>query len=307
MIDHQTLTQIVRTIDSQYELVNAEPLAGGISARVYVLDVRTVDGQPRKLLLRQHGAADLALNPQIAANEFQLLDYLHTVGLPVPKPVLVDQSGELIPSPYIVLDYIEGTTEFSPEDRPAFIRRCAVTLADIHRKAQPVPPFLPDQARLCAEKLRYRPKTLDDSLDEGRIRAALESVWPLPQTNPQVLLHGDFWPGNLVWREGQLVAVIDWENAAGGDPLADLAISRLEMLWAFGAAAMEAFTQEYRALMSTVDFAHLPYWDLAAALRPTHNLAEWAAEWPTLGRPDVTEQSMQEAHRWFVAQAYEGL
>jgi aminoglycoside phosphotransferase (APT) family kinase protein len=35
------------------------------------------------------------------------------------------------------------------------------------------------------------------------------------------LLHGDYWPDNTLWRDGRLVCVIDWEDAALGDPLAD--------------------------------------------------------------------------------------
>ena len=69
----------------------------------------------------------------------------------------------------------------------------------------------------------------------------LEEVWPLSQQNRSVLLHGDFWPGNILWRDGQIVGVIDWEDAAFGDPLADIANTRLELLWAFGVEAMRQF------------------------------------------------------------------
>ena len=62
------------------------------------------------------------------------------------------------------------------------------------------------------------------------------------------------------------MAVIDWEDAALGDPLADVANSRLEILWAFGIAAMIGCTRQYRS-MTAVDFANLPYWDLCVALR----------------------------------------
>ncbi len=34
----------------------------------------------------------------------------------------------------------------------------------------------------------------------------------------------------MLWKDGQLVAVIDWEDAPLGDPLADVANSRLESL-----------------------------------------------------------------------------
>jgi Ser/Thr protein kinase RdoA (MazF antagonist) len=120
------------------------------------------------------------------------------------------------------------------------------------------------------------------------------------------LLHGDFWPGNTVWRDGRLVAVIDWEEAAFGDPLADLAVSRLDILWIFGLSAMNDFTQQYRSVTG-INVINLPYWDLYAALRPASHIAEWAAVYPPLGRPDITEETMREGHRLFVTQAFETL
>ncbi len=99
-----------------------------------------------------------------------------------------------------------------------------------------------------AAKISSPPATLDDSLAEGRIRAALEAAWPWPQQNTSALLHGDYWPGNILWRDGRLVGVIDWEDAALGDPLADLANSRLEIFWAFGGDVMHDFTRRYTAL-----------------------------------------------------------
>ncbi|MCI0397582.1 MAG: phosphotransferase [Chloroflexi bacterium] len=106
----------------------------------------------------------------------------------------------------------------------------ATHLASIHRvdSSHQELSFLP-QARECPETLRQRPTNPDQSLDEGRIRDTLASRRPLPQHNPSVLLHGDFWPGNTLWQDGKLVAVIDWEDARSGDPLIDLAISRLDI------------------------------------------------------------------------------
>jgi aminoglycoside phosphotransferase (APT) family kinase protein len=122
------------------------------------------------------------------------------------------------------------------------------------------------------------------------------------------VLHGDYWPGNTLWREGQLVAVIDWEEAELGDPLADIAIARLDLLWAFGADAMELFTRCYRE-QSQLDWRNLPCWDLCVALRPMSNLARWAQSFvaPPIARPDVTEAHMRQAHHAFVAQALQRL
>ena len=159
--------------------------------------------------------------------------------------------------------------------------------------------FLPQQEKIVAEKLRKRPAKVDESLEEGRIRDALEAVWPLYQRNTTVLLYWNFWPGNILWRYGQLVAVIDWEDAALGDPLADVANSRLEILWAFEIDAMQSFTHYYQSL-TAIDFTNLPYWDLYAALRPISQIAEW-------GLDNSTEQLMRKKHRWFITQAFMGI
>ncbi|HEY7355970.1 MAG TPA: phosphotransferase [Ktedonobacterales bacterium] len=291
--------QVVQTFAPQSKLLRAWDLQGGVSARVTALEIERPDGQREKLLARQHGAADLASNPQIAADEFGLLHVLRSVGLPAPTPYHFDQSGEIFATPYIIIEYIEGQTEFAPAHLDDFLLQCAAQLARIHQVdgARPDIAFLPRQAEKYAQKLRERPAKLDESLQERQIRDALAAVWPLPQQNPSALLHGDFWPGNLLWRDGQLVGVIDWEDAALGDPLADVANSRLEMLWAFGIDAMQRFTEQYQAL-TRLDWAHLPYWDLCAALRHAAHAADWA-------NYAAGEETTRAGYRWFITQAFE--
>ncbi len=293
--------QVVQKMDPPRKLLRTWELKGGVSAQVTALETLRPDGQRQKMVVRQHGDVDLKHNPQIAADEFKLLHLLHSVGLAVPTPYHLDQSGEIVSTPYIVIEYIEGKPEFAPARVPDLILQLAMHLSRIHQVdcAKLDVSFLPKLEQRYAETLRERPTTVDESLDEGSIRDALEAVWPLPQRNTTVLLHGDFWPGNILWRNGQLVAVIDWENATLGDPLADVANSRLEILWAFGIDAMQRFTHQYQS-MTIIDFTHLPYWDLCAALRPVAQIAQW-------GLDDTTERTMRERHRWFVTQAFEKL
>jgi aminoglycoside phosphotransferase (APT) family kinase protein len=289
--------RLVRRIEPQGKLLRAWQLAGGVSARVTGLEIEQADGHKRRLVVRQHGEADLRANPRIAADEFRLLQGLEAAGLAVPMPYYVDESGEILATPYVVIEFVEGEAEFEPHDLGGLLAELAAQLASVHRVdgSNTELSFLPQQEARVAEKLANQPDQLDESLSEGRIREALEAAWPWPQRNPSVLLHGDFWPGNLLWRDGRLVAVLDWEDAAVGDPLADVANSRLEVLWAFGSEAMERFTRHYHSLM-TWDFANLPYWDLWAALRPASKLSGW-------GLDEVAEKAMREQHRWFVEQA----
>jgi aminoglycoside phosphotransferase (APT) family kinase protein len=197
------------------------------------------------------------------------------------------------------VEYLPGAPDFAPADPDAYLAQLAGCLASIHAVdvARFDLAFLPSVVDRLAQALAQPPEVLDDSLSEGDLRAALASA-AVP-ADPGALLHGDFWPGNVLWQAGRLVGVIDWEDAMLGDPLADAANARLEVLWALGAEAMEAFTQHYLALTGR-DPASLPYWDLAAALRPAGKLATW-------GLPADKARHMRQAHRWFVREALDRL
>jgi aminoglycoside phosphotransferase (APT) family kinase protein len=136
--------------------------------------------------------------------------------------------------------------------------------------------------------------------------AALARCWPPPAAPRRALLHGDYWPGNLLVRAGRIVGIIDWEQAATGDALFDVATLRLDLWWAFGRDATDAFTEHYVA-RTGIDTASLPRWSLLAALRPCGWLAEWNADWHKFGRTDVTLESMYDAHRAFLDEALAGL
>jgi aminoglycoside phosphotransferase (APT) family kinase protein len=300
--EDERFAQLIRRIDPQSTLLRRWVMRGGVSAQVTALEILLPNGQTKKMIVRRHGAVDRARNPRIAADEFRLLQILRSVALPVPTPYTLDQSGEIFPTPYIVVECIEGQTVFAPADVADYLRQFAVNLAGIHRLdcAKMDLSFLPDQEKRYTEKIAERPAHLDASLAEGRIRDALEAAWPLVQHGTPTLLHGDYWPGNLLWKDGRLVAILDWEDAARGDPLADVANSRLEILWAFGSKAMDVFTHQYQSMMPAIDCTNLPYWDLCAALRPVSQISTW-------GLDQRTEKTMRERHRLFITQAFEKL
>jgi aminoglycoside phosphotransferase (APT) family kinase protein len=283
------------------KLLGTWELKGGVSAQVTALEIERPDGLTQKMVVRLHGAVDVSRNPHIAEDEYRLLHILQTQGLPTPVPYYVDRFCEIFATPSIVAEYIEGDTEVASLDRTSVVSQLATCLTRVHNiTAERVDlSFLPDQETIYAKMLRERPAQLDESLDEGRIRDALEAVWPLKQHNKSVLMHGDYWPGNTLWKDGRLVGIIDWEDAQVGDPLEDLANSRLEILLAFGIEAMHSFTRQYKS-MADIDFTNLPYWDLCAALRPAFKLSQWAGD-------AARERSMRQGHRAFIAQAFEKL
>lgn len=299
--DDDTFAQLVGKIDPDARLLRTWPLHGGVSAQVTALEIEKSDGRTQKLVVRRYGAVDLSQNPNVAAHEWMLVRLLHAAGVPTPAPHILDESGTIFPTPYVVMEYVDGATELAPVDAAGLAGELAAQLRRIHALdyTHRDLTFLPDQSERFAALLRARPTTVDELFDERRIRDALEAAWPLRRRNAPALLHGDFWPGNVLWKGSQVAAIIDWEDAAIGDPLADLANGRLEILWAYGVDAMRCFTEQYTAL-SAIDLTDLPYWDLCAALRPIAGIASW-------GLDEGTERRMREDHRWFVGHAFDTL
>lgn len=291
---------LVQRIDSRNRLLRTWELKGGISAQVTALEVEHDNGSTSKMIVRQHGAVDLKRNPNIAADEFKLLSVLYKNGLPVPKPYYVEATGDLLGTPCIVLEFIEGATEFATDNLLDFAQTMALTLVQIHEIAFSSRDlsFLPTLIEAAGRRINNRPATLDDTLDEGHIRDTLEAVWPLPELNVPALLHGDYWPGNWMWYNGELAAVVDWEDAMLGDPLSDVGNCRFELTWAFGLDAAAQFTKQYRAMMPGLNYKHLPYWDLYATLRPVGEISEWFRDDP------ASEKRMRDGHRLFREQAF---
>jgi aminoglycoside phosphotransferase (APT) family kinase protein len=279
-------------------------ITGGMSSAMTVIEAERPDGTTHRLVVRRARERPDGTPARMMSirDEHDLLVHLSALGLPVPTPRLLDDSRALLPDPFAVYDFVDGAIVASTPDPVGVARTLAHHLVAIHDVDGSADAFrsLPDRADRVAERLARPPDP--DQPEAEAVRQVLRDAWPPLAPATPSLLHGDFWPGNLLWRDGELVAVIDWENACVGDPLGDVSITRLDLLWAYGPEATTAFTEAYGALR-TIDHARLALWDLVAAVRPTGVLSAWAVDWQALGHPDLTTESMQTDLQWFTDQA----
>lgn len=311
-IETQKLEQVAQIIAPGSTLLRTWPLQGGISAEMIAFEIQRSDGETSRMILRQPGEQVLRLNPRAAEDEFNVLQLTTSLGLATQTPHYLDQSGTIFPGPYLVIEYVEGKPEFPSAPGADFILQVAKHLTMIHSAdySRHGMAFFPKAANVCIEVSRKQITSVQPVLDVEHIRAALEKVSSLSQQNKSVLLHGDYWPGNILWQDDTIAAVIDWEDAQIGDPLIDFAISRLDILWIFGLDAFQNFTRHYQTLMA-INYANLSYWDLCAALRLARligaDLAEWTAFFSPFGRTDITEHTLREHFGFFITQALEKL
>lgn len=269
-------------------------LHGGISARVDALEVVLPGGEAGQMVVREHGAAGWKpAQANVTAVEFALLKALHDAGVRVPEPYLLDTSGELLSSPYLVMAFVDGTTDLDEAALPDALRQMAVFLSDLHAL---------DLTRLQLPSLPRRDDPIPGALEHlpttdetASLRATLATRGTPQPANSPALLHGDFWPGNVLWKDGRIAAVLDWEDAAIGDPLSDLAGCRVELLWKYGELAMEEFTAHYFSL-SKADQSDLPLWEVHVAAGAAAYMGEWNLD------PDV-EAAMRRKTRRFIARA----
>ena len=272
-------------------------LPGGYSADVTVLEIESPDGTIRKLIHRLHGAVDLQQNPNVAADEFRVLQLTHAAGLATPNPVYLDSKDSLFPTPSLVVEYMEGVTDLKPDDPTDYVMQMAGELAKVHQMdlAGRDIDFLLKLEDDCTEALGRKSGPDMVSADERTLLDLLIPRRPLSLKNTPVVLHGDYWPGNVLWQDGRLSAIIDWEDTRRGDPLFDVSNARFEILMLYGPDIMDAFTRHYESL-NRVDFGCLPWWDLYTALRVVNKLG-------FLATAERDESLIRADHLWFVEQA----
>lgn len=216
-------------------------LAGGTSARLLRVWYQGRAGDRSSLVVRIPHPDDAIRGGMSVARECAALAAAGRAGVPVPAVLAADRQGQVVGRPAVALEYVAGRSGAECDGGAGLAGMAADCLARIHR-AQP-PSF--------------------DAVAPGT-----------PPEPSHVLLHGDFWPGNLIIRDGRIAAVLDWEDSAYGHRFADLANARLEIAWFWGDAATAAFTAEY-ARITGCTLRNLAAWDLAAAARKRPQIESW--------------------------------
>jgi aminoglycoside phosphotransferase (APT) family kinase protein len=136
----------------------------------------------------------------------------------------------------------------------------------------------------------------------SEVHAALEQGldridWPEP-----ALVHDDFWPGNVIFRSGRAVGVVDWSNAEVGDPRADVSQCRIDLAFIIGLDAADAFLDAYQAL-APQPLPDIWYFDLFRGLRALLSYEHWLPGYHDAGLTHVTPAGARERIEAFLLRA----
>ncbi|MEV5828225.1 phosphotransferase [Spirillospora sp. NPDC052242] len=205
---------------------------------------RPIEGEPVRLYGGEESAAyrvdDLVVRVGPVSRTSAEAEWCHAIALhaasTLPEavaPVCARDGATVVrigDRPVSVWPYVEG--EWPDEDRREAQTQGARLLARLHRAlashrppARPVTAFV--EIGLYGEPPHDVPALADPRLD----RWLADFHRRNPVRHP---LHGDFYAGNTLARDGRLVAVLDWDEAIVGAPELEVASAALEWTDEYG-------------------------------------------------------------------------
>ena len=226
------------------DVARVAPLEGGTSSAVHAITLR--DG--RELVLRRYVRADwLAEEPHAATREAAALEIVRS--LPAPRLVKLDPDGAQAGAPAVLMTRLHGAHDWRPD-----LARLAALLPGIHA-IEPPADALPAYSPYSLELTEPPPFSSRPDL----WRQAFEVFAGPAPDHDRCLIHRDFHPGNVLWRDGAPSGIVDWPNASIGAPQADIGHCRWNLARSQGIGAADE-------LLRLTGAPYDPYWDVVAAL-----------------------------------------
>jgi aminoglycoside phosphotransferase (APT) family kinase protein len=203
------------------------------------------------ILLVRRAGSQVRTDPAL---EFTALDGLAEAGVRAPRIWGHDPDGQLFGGPAVLLERLPGRTdavEYLRAD-PALGRARTLDLALALAELHATPTSAPDEGELHTARLQLA--QWRQQFEEARLEPYPTISWlfdwltdHLVEPARPVLVHGDFRPGNVLFRADRIVGILDWEMAHIGDPGEDIA-------WAYRAlwsperfVSLEEFVAVYEA------------------------------------------------------------
>jgi aminoglycoside phosphotransferase (APT) family kinase protein len=216
------------------QVSSAQQIEGGQSNPTYLLS--TSSG---RYVLRRKPPGTLLPSAHAVDREFRVIRALKGTDVPVPNALCYCDDPSVIGTAFYVMDFVDGEVFHGPdlpgmsaEQRAKVYDELNRVIAALHR-VDPASVGLEDfgKAGHYAERQIARWTQQYRASETEKIDAMERLIEWLPQNIPAEedehtsIIHGDYRIGNVMFdrRELRVLAVLDWELATLGNPLADFA------------------------------------------------------------------------------------
>jgi aminoglycoside phosphotransferase (APT) family kinase protein len=204
------------------------PFGDGHSGFTYLTEISNSSRAGSRVLRLSPPGARLA-GPADIGRQGRIMAALGAAGLPVPKILATDGRPVLDGRSFALMSRVHGVSWDTAADLSShrhvageaveFLRRLSRLAPDATGLGGEAPSTPVGELDRWAPLLDRSPDSLQE---DGRALAGTlrDSAPPAPST--PTLVHGDYHYGNLLFRDGRVAAVVDWEIASLGSPLSDL-------------------------------------------------------------------------------------
>jgi aminoglycoside phosphotransferase (APT) family kinase protein len=188
-------------------------LRGGIASGMHAVELVGPDAERRRVVVRRYGAWRVGRDPRVSKREWSTLAALARAGVPAPRPIWLDADGEVFGCPTLVTSRLPGRGVLAPRNEAIWVSQLAETLGRIHAvplSASELGMLLGQRDELADLLVRDAPQpSLVGQPGGPEVWSAMRRWWPRLDGSIASLVHGDYWPGNTLWRYGRLTGVID--------------------------------------------------------------------------------------------------
>ena len=278
-LSERTAQRVLEVVLPGSTLTSIRVPDGSFSNYTHILAAQLPDGSLRQVVVRRYKVFGNYDRGEKARREFKTFELLNQHHVPAPEALYLDEKGDVLEIPGIVTGFVKGTLLMDTPSEPlAWARKLATMLARIHSI-----PCGEEQQRFLLKgnteaswvvKYDAPPRYMQDYPSGVDVWQLMRELHTTLETDTPVLLHIDYWSGNILWHENEISAVIDWEESSYGDPAVDLAYARMNMVLMGLPDAADEFLRVYESETRN-HVKNLGFWELAASVRPMIDPIDW--------------------------------
>ncbi|MBT4126395.1 MAG: aminoglycoside phosphotransferase family protein [Chloroflexi bacterium] len=303
----EQFARIARAIDASAEVVSTRRLIGGISCRMDVLEFTSSVGKAgttNKVVVRQYGPWHKDDDPHPGAIEAVVLDLLSKNSVAAPSLILDKKATTIMGNRTIVTSFIDGRPKLVPHDLFDWSEQMVGAISKVHGT-----PLTPKVRKLLPslytgfERLFTRDEPSEAIAQHplgNALWEAAKNLWPSVSKTEDHIVHADYWPGNTLWSDDKLLAIVDWEEPRLGEPTWDIAVI-VQDAACFGMDIEDAVVSQHRRTSGRM-LKDYDFWRMVVALSEMPDPGIWVEGYRALGGIALTAKNVREFHTASVEQ-----
>lgn len=288
VLPEKVLKWIVDTFDSNVLVQSNVRLKGSTSSILHRITLN-VDDQLVNLCVRQFNNREwVKQEPDLALHEAESLRLAAKVEIETPELIAYREKGDKHNTPMALMTMLDGTVELKPKHLKKWVDGLANALAGIHK--------------VNADHFKWEYFTYQN-INNFKIpkwsnvprlwKKAIEiAKGPVPEFVP-CLIHRDYHPANVLWKNDEVSGVVDWVNACRGPAGIDVGHCRVNLAMLYDVSMADAFLTAYQESTHTV-LNDQVYWDIISLIDILEGPPTVYPGWEAFGVTGLTDNMMEE-------------